>query len=279
MNRGDDIMLMVSKIKVHPKKGQTYLLELVDQQSSEVASEIEVHEDLIVKYQLSKGMPLSDQKVRELDSENQAHHVYQSALNYISYRMRSQKEVRDYLKGKDFSESLIQSIIEKLKKANFLDDQAFGDAFVRSRMHLSSKGPAVIRKELIQKGLVEPQVDQALEQYSEEAQLEQAQIFAKKKRASYHGRSEKEILQKLRQALMQKGFPSRMISVVLEELADEEQSESEEWAALKKQGEKALKKYRAFSGYEKKMKLKQFLYRKGFQSDHIEKWLGHALED
>ena len=49
---------------------------------------------------------------------------------------------------------------------------------------------------------------------------------------------------------------------------------------LNLQAEKAVKKYRQYQGYERQMKIKQNLYRKGFDLDDIDDWITeHNVND
>ncbi|WEG12277.1 recombination regulator RecX [Pullulanibacillus sp. KACC 23026] len=265
-------MLVVSKIQVHPKKRQVYQVELKSLENEHLVTMIEVHEDLLIKYGLRKDLPLTDAKVRELDDETERHKVYQIALNYISYRMRSVKEVAVYLEGKDYSDSVISNVLENLLRDKWLDDQAFADAYVRSKKSLTSKGPSVIRQELLQKGVSTDKVEKALLHYNKTDEYNQAVQFAKKKEKSWRNRSAKEQKQKLLQALIQKGFSQEVSGQVVNQL-DDSFDEEEEYSALNIHGEKALYKYRHLTGYERKMKIKQMLYRKGFGADLIDRWM------
>ena len=46
---------------------------------------------------------------------------------------------------------------------------------------------------------------------------------------------------------------------------------------LNQQAEKMLRKYQRYQGYERQMKIKQALYRKGFYLDDIDDWVTEHL--
>jgi regulatory protein len=271
-------MRVISKIAVHPKKRGFYEIELTDAADHEKVVLLELHEDLLVQHGLSKGLPIPDQKFIELEQATLTHGVYTSALNYISYRMRSVKEVKTYLLEKGYSTTAVSESIQKLKEEHYLDDLAYALAYVRTRKSLTLKGPAVIRQELIQKGISDAILEQALDQFGEEEQVELASKLAQKKLKSWQGRSRQEQRQKIGQVLLQKGFSNRIISQVFNTLTIESSVE-DEWEALKKQGEKVLQKYKHYTGYEQTMKVKQALYRKGFPSELIDSWINKSSED
>ncbi|HSU80356.1 MAG TPA: RecX family transcriptional regulator [Candidatus Angelobacter sp.] len=265
-------MRIISKIAIHPKKRGIYEVELTDVKDPERLIMWELHEDLLVQFGLRKGLPITNQKFTEIEQATLTHGVYSAALNFISYRMRSIKEVKTYLLDKGYSTVAVLDSIQKLKEENYLDDRAYALAYVRSRKSLTLKGPNVIRQELIQKGISEDFLGQALEQFGETEQMELAAKLALKKLKSWTGRSHQEQLQKLRQVLLQKGFSNRVVNQVINNLPMEDVKE-DEWTALTKQGEKALQKYKQFTGYEQTVKVKQLLYRKGFSPELIDSWI------
>lgn len=271
-NNGVMCMRIISKIAIHPKKRGIYEVELTDVKDPERLIMWELHEDLLVQFGLRKGLPITNQKFTEIEQATLTHGVYSAALNFISYRMRSIKEVKTYLLDKGYSTVAVLDSIQKLKEENYLDDRAYALAYVRSRKSLTLKGPNVIRQELIQKGISEDFLGQALEQFGETEQMELAAKLALKKLKSWTGRSHQEQLQKLRQVLLQKGFSNRVVNQVINNLPMEDVKE-DEWAALTKQGEKALQKYKQFTGYEQTVKVKQLLYRKGFSPELIDSWI------
>src|SRR5699024_12688028 len=71
-----------------------------------------------------------------------------------------------YLHKQDIPQTWIERIIVTLLDEGFLDDAVFANAFVRDRIHQTSKGPKVIEQELAKKGIKKETIKQALEQYT-----------------------------------------------------------------------------------------------------------------
>lgn len=84
--------------------------------------------------------------------------------------------------------------------------------------------------------------------------------------------SSRETKQAIEQQLIRKGFSFEAISAALLEI-DYENDDDSEREALDKQGEKAMRRYHYDGSYETKMKVKQFLFRKGFSLDMIDQYL------
>src|SRR5699024_592109 len=140
-----------------------------------------VDEDVFVKYHLHKGMPLNESLIETLKRQDTIQKSYQQAINYLSYRMRSSLEMVQYLQRKEVEETHINEIMNRLEKAELLDDLEFANAFVRDRMRQSNKGPRYVRQELINlKGVSEQIATKAVGQYTFASQFEQAMKTAKR---------------------------------------------------------------------------------------------------
>lgn len=104
--------------------------------------------------------------------------LYNRTLRFLSYRPRSEKEVREYLTKKvirsvgsgqeseiqneeSVDESLIEQIISKLKDYKFINDLDFALWFIENR----KKGFRMITLELREKGIKKETIDQALKDF------------------------------------------------------------------------------------------------------------------
>lgn len=75
----------------------------------------------------------------------------ENAFHFLSFRSRSEKEMRDYLTKKEVLE--IDETIEKLKELDFINDQKFIQEFVDSRSKNKPKGKKALIIELKRKGI------------------------------------------------------------------------------------------------------------------------------
>ncbi|WP_256864654.1 recombination regulator RecX [Marinilactibacillus piezotolerans] len=237
-----------------------------------------VDEELIIKYMLHKGMVLSPAFQEELKVEDVSRKAYQRALNYLSYGLRSEKEVRDDLKEKEFEEQA-DEVIERLKEQRLIDDLEYAKSYVRTSANLNRKGPSVIQNELFRRGIDKLSIEEAMFEYSYEDQFDNAYILAEKAWKKARQKSQREAVQKVKQHLMQKGFNMDIIQEVINEM-DTDKSEDEEFEALAIQGEKAWKRYsRKSSGYELVQKTKSSLFQKGYPSELIKRFTDMKEEE
>jgi regulatory protein len=117
-------------------------------------------------------------RVRQADDVAVAH---ERALRYLSYRPRSEAEVRKYLDGKHVAPEVIDEIVERLTRVGLLNDQAFAQYWRENRESFRPKGAAALRQELRQKGVPREVVDQALAGMNEEgAALDLARARARR---------------------------------------------------------------------------------------------------
>ncbi|WP_280770149.1 recombination regulator RecX [Salipaludibacillus daqingensis] len=231
-----------------------------------------VSDDLLVSEHLAKGKELSNEDIAALKEKDNLSKAMQKVLNYLSYRMRSETEVIQYLKGLEVPEEDIMSMLERLRELQFVDDKRFAEAFVRTKRDTAKKGPLLIEQELYQKGVSKLITGESIKQYSEELQLEHAKLMIEKKQVSYKNEGPKKKQQKLMQFVIQRGFPHSIASKALNEATIEEDPELEV-EAIKKHGEKAWKKYSSKESWERRQRVKQYLYGRGFTVEKIEEWL------
>ncbi|RST63980.1 recombination regulator RecX [Bacillus pumilus] len=229
--------------------------------------------DVLVQHDLKKGKELDEADVIDIQFGDAVKKGFQQAVDYLSYRMRSVKEVTDYLTKKEIPAPAISEIIHKLKHYKYVNDLEFAEAYVNTHRKTNSKGPSVLKKELKLKGIDDDNIEQALSQYPDDLQLEEAVKQVQKLVRKEKNRSAKEIEQRIKLQLQRKGFSFGIIDKALQEAYDGQEEEKEEEALLYMM-EKAKRKVGYDGSFEKKMKVKQFLFRKGFDLDTID----HVLD-
>ncbi|ALV21376.1 MAG: recombination regulator RecX [Carnobacterium sp.] len=230
-----------------------------------------VDEAILIKFSLHKGMEVSEAFREELESEDGTRKAYVRSLNYLNYGLRSEKEVRDDLAKHDFSDAA-DEVVEQLKEQGYLDDLMYAESYTRTGANVGGKGPRVIKQELKKRGISEEYIEKAAEQYPFDQMVENGVQLAEKVIRRSGQYSSRETNNKLRQNLMQKGFDADIITQVLEEVTVEKE-EDEEYAAIKRQGDKIWRKQAKLKGYKKAQKVKSSLFQKGFAGDLINQFI------
>lgn len=141
--------------------------------------------------------------------------AYSSRL--LAIRPRSEKELTDRLVKKRFGRTIVAEVISHLKDKGFVDDLKFASAWVESRANTNPKGRRLLWKELRNKGVPAPIIDQALSGKKEdEAPL--ARILAKKRLARMENATKYEAKRKLYAFLLRRGFDYSVIEEVVHEI-------------------------------------------------------------
>lgn len=89
----------------------------------------------------------------KVNKENRICEFMDISIKYLSVRFRSIKEIRDYLFKKNANVDEIDLVIERLIKANYLDDDRFTKAFIKDKINFTSYGDYKIKMELQRLGI------------------------------------------------------------------------------------------------------------------------------
>ncbi len=165
---------------------------------------------------LRVGQAIEVAEVDQLIASSQGAKAYNAALRYLSYRPRSEFEVKDYLARKDYSPEMLSATLDKLMEARFVNDEDFARSWVRSRQAAKPKSKRALSVELAKKRVPRDIVDMVLADVEDEDELSSLKEVATKKiRLSRYSNDK----QKLTQYLLGQGYKYSDVQAVLEELA------------------------------------------------------------
>jgi regulatory protein len=100
--------------------------------------------------------------------------AYELALRALSYKERTESELRDWLAGRDVPEAEIEEVIAVLAEAGAVDDASFAERYAEDKRELAGWGPDRIRGALEGRGVATEHIDAALSVEAEDGQLERA---------------------------------------------------------------------------------------------------------
>lgn len=118
---------------------------------------ITLNEKVITENELLLKKEIDNNLYKKLNKENEILSLCNMSVKYISIRLRSIKEIREYLIRKKQNEEYIEPAIERLIKAGYLDDERFAKAFIKDKFMFTSMGDYKIKKELEKLG-VSPEI-------------------------------------------------------------------------------------------------------------------------
>ena len=103
---------------------------------------------------LYKDKEISPEELNKIIGQSEYGKLLNFALNFLSFRPRSEWEVRRHLKKKDTDEDqLTNRVVEKLKNIKQIDDESFARWFVDQRNTFRPKGKRFLEHELRSKGI------------------------------------------------------------------------------------------------------------------------------
>jgi regulatory protein len=110
-------------------------------------------EELAVTSRLKVGQHLSPAQIEELKENSLFQSCFDAALHYLSYRPRSENEVRQRLRRRGFDKKVVDNVILRLKERQLIDDVAFSEYWRNNRLSFSPRSGKLIKLELRQKGV------------------------------------------------------------------------------------------------------------------------------
>lgn len=249
------------KITKLEKKKRLYLMELDHQQTSYIT------EDTIVRFMLSRDKIISKEELTEIQDFAQFSYGKNLALYHLSFKSRTEKEVREYLDKYDIKDTIASQVIANLKEDNWINDRQYAYSIINANQLSGDKGPYVLSQKLAQKGIAKSTIEEVLKDFDFS---EVAQRIAEKLLKKYAGKLPARALQdKIIQNLTNKGFSysdARNAFYDLDSKVDQETTQELIFKELDKQYTKYARKY---EGYELKQRLTQVLARKGYDFSDI----------
>jgi len=100
--------------------------------------------------------------------------AYELALKALSYKERTEGELREWLAQRDVGEGEIEEVIALLAEAGAIDDASFARRYAEDKRTLAGWGPDRIAKSLEGRGVEREHVEAALAGEDAEGQLDRA---------------------------------------------------------------------------------------------------------
>jgi len=184
----------ITKIEVQQKDKTRANLYLDEEFFAGIAVE------LCVKFGLKKGMEIDEQFLKDIIFEDEKSKAMNKAVGYISSTLKTSKQIREYLKKKEYSQQTIDYVIDKMKEYKYLDDEAYAKAFINT--YSSKYGKMKIISALKSKGVSEMTIDNVFaENTLPESNLPKvAEKYLKNKEIT------REVLNKLSRFLYSRGY-------------------------------------------------------------------------
>ena len=154
--------------------------------------------ELVVKEHLKVGMEIDENKLTELILEDEKGKALAKAVKYIGSNLKTEKQLRDYLKKKEYNFATIDYVMDKLKEYDYLNDENFAKAYILT--YSKKYGKLKLKSQLKMKGIEDSVIENLLEDVQSDSIDLVAKKYMKNKELTY------ENLQKLMRFLYSRGY-------------------------------------------------------------------------
>ncbi len=108
------------------------------------------------------GQELSDAQIGALARSDRFYRCRSAATHYLSYRPRSEAELRERLYRRGFDDGSVETVLKLLKEQGLVDDVAFAQFWRDNRQSFRPRSGWLTRQELRQKGVAGDIIDQVI---------------------------------------------------------------------------------------------------------------------
>lgn len=132
--------------------------------------------EVVAQEGLRLDQEITQPEIDLLNREDRYRRCLSAAIRYISYRPRSEFEIRERLTRSDFDSDCIEVAVERLKQQGLIDDVEFARSWQHDRQLFSPRSKRLTELELRRKGVSQEAIEQAVADMSDEASAYRAAL-------------------------------------------------------------------------------------------------------
>ncbi len=149
--------MKITRISKLGNKGDRFAIFIDDKYSLALSAQT------ILDKSISPGQEITSVDLDDLKHFQLNNDLYNRSLRYVSIRLRSEAEMRAYLKRKEATQDQIKAVIKKLKLLDLINDKKYADAYIHDKLILSSSSKRKLTYELRKKEISEDIISTALD--------------------------------------------------------------------------------------------------------------------
>lgn len=225
-----------------------------------------LYDDVLIEFNILKAKEIDDQVFDHLIYKNNYYDAYHKIINYISFKLRTEKEIKDKLYSYKIDKEIILEILNKLKEEKLIDNQKYIISYINDQINLTLNGPKKIEYNLIKLGFKKEDFINYIDSYDESIWIKRCNKLIEKKQKESIKSSYKNTIQKYKVYLNNMGYKESYYSSNLLNLSFDDLD------ALKRDYLKLYIKYsKKVDNTQLDYLIKQKLYAKGYSLAKIEK--------
>lgn len=197
----------ITKLEIQKNNSERVNLYLDEKFFSGISLELTVREHLKV------GQEIDEEHLNNLILEDEKGKALAKAVKYIGSNLKTTKQVKDYLKKKDYNCHTIAYVLDKLAEYKYLDDENYARAYILT--YSNKYGRLKLKSQLQLKGVSEDIIDKYLDNVDSSSIENVAKKYMKNKEINY------ENCQKLSRFLYSRGYDFSDINSLVNRLKEE----------------------------------------------------------
>jgi len=178
-----------------------------------------LEDEVVVTESLQVGQELSAGQIEALARAEHFRHCFNTAARYLSYRPRSESELRERLHWRGFDDNSIEAVIARLKEQGLVDDAAFAQFWKDNRESFSPRSRWLTRLELRRKGIANEIIDQVVNTVNDDNSAYQAALT---KARNLSPTDYQDFHRRLGEYLKRRGFGYGVINHTIQQLWQEQ---------------------------------------------------------
>ena len=216
-------MRTITGITEHPRKPGRYVVQVDGNEFATVGAE------LLAETKMRIGVVVDDALAARLQDASEDTAMYDRALNLLSFRARSSRELQRRLTEKGGSRERADRVIERLRLAGLVNDADFARQLTRSKL-AGGASRRRVHQELFKRGVAREVADEAVAEVAEDEGVTDADSIeqvARKKWRTLRDVDDETRRRRLYGFLARRGFNSDDVSRVVRQLAGEDSESGE----------------------------------------------------
>lgn len=138
----------------------------------------EMHSDIIVKNVIRLG-EIDDENFYKSVQESSEIIAFNLCVKYISSRLKTEKQIKDYLYKHEYKKNTVDAVLEKLKNYGIVDDKIYAESYIKSNSNFSKNK---VKQKLMQAGVKNENFDEQISEIDElESCIKHTEKFFKNK--------------------------------------------------------------------------------------------------
>ena len=178
---------------------------------------IDTYDEVILEDQLLLKSEITSSEYAHIFTETNIVNAYNMCIKYISIRVRSIKEIQDYLKKKKISFEDIDEVVKRLVHNKYLDDYYFTECFIKDKINFTSMGEYRIIAELKKHNISSDIISQYSYLWDSDIMISKIEKLVDKQIASNKKLDAYKLRDKIYHYLIYQGYSSEKVVQVLNE--------------------------------------------------------------